>query len=194
MTSQVTQTSQGAVARPLRVLVPLIKEDLEQARDASERAGMPYYRAAGEKMIEAKSQLSRGEFGPWIKRNFNLGNTQAALYMSLVRATVNIENYAQAPKSLHEHRINRGQRQTVYPKPWHEGVKESVDRAKRDAERIREAELTRQQEREAEHKLALRLIEIGYKVLAKELHPDKGGSRDVMARLNRVRDRLKQCS
>lgn len=47
------------------------------------------------------------------------------------------------------------------------------------------------QEREAQRTLALRLIDIGYKVLAKELHPDAGGSKDAMARLHIVRDRLK---
>jgi len=31
------------------------------------------------------------------------------------------------------------------------------------------------------------MIDLGYKALAKELHPDKGGSSEVMARLNRVR-------
>ncbi len=74
---------------------------------------------------------------------------------------------------------------------WHEPVKQTVERAKREAERIREEELTRAQEREAERTLALRLIDIGFKVLSKELHPDRGGSRDAMQRLNRVRDRLK---
>jgi hypothetical protein len=57
----------------------------------------------------------------------------------------------------------------------------------------RAAEAERQAELLAEHELALRLIEIGYKMLAKELHPDKG--RDAaMARLNRVRKRLQQRS
>jgi hypothetical protein len=45
--------------------------------------------------------------------------------------------------------------------------------------------------RASRRKLALRLIDIGFKILDKELHPDKGGSRNAMARLNRVRDRLK---
>src|SRR5689334_21784678 len=45
------------IARPLHVLVPLIKEDLQLGRDAAERASMPFYRTAGEKMLEAKEQL-----------------------------------------------------------------------------------------------------------------------------------------
>jgi hypothetical protein len=52
--------------------------------------------------------------------------------------------------------------------------------------------MTRREERKAEAQLGLRLIDIGYKVLARELHPDKvGGSREAMTRLNRVKDRLK---
>jgi hypothetical protein len=57
--------------------VPLIKEDLAQAREASERARMPYYRAAGEKMIEARPQMTATEFDAWTKRNFKIGRRQA---------------------------------------------------------------------------------------------------------------------
>jgi hypothetical protein len=42
------------------------------------------------------------------------------------------------------------------------------------------------------HALATRLIGIGYKELAAELHPDKGGSHDGMARASKVRDRLRK--
>jgi|SRR6516225_9524127 hypothetical protein len=40
--------------------------------------------------------------------------------------------------------------------------------------------------------LAGELIDIGYRALATRLHPDRGGSKDAMARLNRVRDELKE--
>ena len=36
--------------------------------------------------------------------------------------------------------------------------------------------------------MALELIDAGYKALAKNLHPDKGGTNPDMARLNAVRD------
>jgi hypothetical protein len=39
-------------------------------------------------------------------------------------------------------------------------------------------------------RLVERLIDAGYKGLAKELHPDKGGTADQMASLHRVRERL----
>ena len=71
-------------------------------------------------------------------------------------------------------------------------IKENVKQAKADAARVADEHLTRQQERDAEKKLALRLIDIGFKVLVKELHPDRGGSKDAMSRLSRVRARLKE--
>jgi hypothetical protein len=56
-------------------------------------------------------------------------------------------------------------------------------------------EMERQrQERQEQRELSLRMIDLGYKALAKELHPDKGGSSEVMARLNRARAHQKQMS
>ena len=50
----------------------------------------------------------------------------------------------------------------------------------------------RASEREERRKLGRRLTDIGYKQLAMKLHPDKGGSVEAMARLNRARDHLKK--
>jgi hypothetical protein len=43
----------------------------------------------------------------------------------------------------------------------------------------------------AVNELARKVIDIGYRVLAKEAHPDKGGSTETMRRLNAVRRRLR---
>lgn len=192
--SSVVTHEDGQVARPLKVLVPLIKHDLTQAREAVEKAGLPYYRAAGEKLLEAKGQMDHGEFRGWVERNFTVKLRQAQLYMSFVVATRGGDKRTQGRfSSLQEfRREHHGYKQTVHPQPWHQPVKDVVDEAKRQAERLRDEELTRQQERKAERQLALQLIDIGFKALASKLHPDKGGSRDAMSRLNRVRDRLKQ--
>ena len=40
--------------------------------------------------------------------------------------------------------------------------------------------------------MGLRIIDAGYKVLAKEIHPDRGGSVQAMMRLNRARDLAKK--
>jgi hypothetical protein len=184
--------SEGKVARPLSVLVPLIKKDLELAREAAQRVSLPYYAAAGEKMLEAKPQQTNPEFRAWLRRNFNLGYAQACDYMKVAGAT---SSRIREGGSLNKYLGEIGDPRHVdvtRKKAWHDGVQENIERARREAERVREESLTRQQEREAEQKLALRLIDIGYRILAKELHPDKGGSRDAMQRLGRVRDRLRQ--
>lgn len=195
---QVAKDDSKEVMRPLRVLVPLIKDDLEHGDEAAQRAGMPYYRAAGEKMLEAKPQVSGG-FESWLKRNFPKHSLSACRnYMSLARSTIGKQNNTSVlPRTLDDHLRNIGRHRPTsgaVRRDWTSPVDDIAERARRDMERIREQELTRQQEREADHNLGLRLIDIGYKVLAKELHPDKGGSRDAMVRLTRVRDRLKGCA
>lgn len=192
----VTLSHETHIARPLHVLVPLIKKDLEEAKDASERAGMPYYQAAGEKMLEAKGQMNHGEFGPWIKRNFGISPAHASNYMKLARATADTQNLAGAKFSslddfrrrhLGEDRTPGSQRD----KAWQDPVRQIIGRVDVDTLNLRQSELKRAEDREAQRKLALQLIDIGYKALATKLHPDRGGSRDAMARLNQVRDRLK---
>jgi hypothetical protein len=182
------------IARPLKVLVSLIKEDLKQGDEAAKSAGMPFYRAAGEKMLEAKAQMNHGEFKPWLSLNFDKGYAQCTVYMGLVKTEKlapganfsSIDDFKR--RHLGQERVPGSRRDAA----WQTPIKESIQKAQRQAERLRDEELTRQQERDAEKKLALQLIDIGFKALASKLHPDKGGSRDAMSRLNRVRDRLKQ--
>lgn len=75
---------------------------------------------------------------------------------------------------------------------WQPDVKQIITRVDTETLNLKRDELKRAEERDAQRQLALQLIDIGYKVLARTLHPDKGGSREAMARLNAVRDRLKQ--
>jgi hypothetical protein len=180
------------VARPLKVLVLLIKQDLVDMNEAAETATKPYQIAIGEKLLEAKGQQKHGEFSAWIQRHFDISLTQARRYMSVVPTTFNIENNRPAATSLstllrdagHEPRGHHGHGEY---KPIHEIAK----RAAETQTRLRNEELSRAEEREAQRRLALQLIDIGYKALASKFHPDRGGSREAMARLNEVRNRLK---
>ena len=92
MTAITTVEEPGAIARPLRVLIPLIQQDLKDAHDAAESAAMPYYRAAGDKLLEAKTQLPHGEFVAWVKRHFNVQIRQAQTYMQLADAEKRVHN------------------------------------------------------------------------------------------------------
>ena len=86
-TAALAQAEPGTVVRPLSKLAFLIQADLVQGRGAAERAAMPYYLAAGEKLIEAKSQLDHGEFKPWVQRHFGISHKQATIYMRLAADT-----------------------------------------------------------------------------------------------------------
>jgi hypothetical protein len=68
-------------------------------------------------------------------------------------------------------------------KPVQEAVTDRLDARRRRQEKQKEAKLQQQS--------VIQLIDTGYKVLATRLHPDKGGSHEGMARLNRARDILK---
>jgi hypothetical protein len=61
-----------------------------------------------------------------------------------------------------------------------------------NVQRMSEEREARVQEAKLQHDLGLQLINTGYKVWATKLHPDKGGSREDMTRLNRIRDILKR--
>ena len=77
---QMTVNGERAVARPLKILIPLIKDEIV----AGDAAGLEHYRAAGELLLEAKSQQAAGKFVKWFEeQNFGWGIRQAQRYMAL---------------------------------------------------------------------------------------------------------------
>jgi uncharacterized Zn finger protein (UPF0148 family) len=176
-----------AIARPLKVLIPLIQSDLEQG----DRAGMTYYADAGDKLLEAKSQVAHGHWGAWLRKNFTLSDKTAQTYMRAASIRVNNQNRSGAsvlPPSLRE-MVGATDRARVKRKT--ENSFRSVLR-ELEADLYTQEKQTRDDEIELHRDMALELIDIGFKALATRLHPDRGGSKDAMARLNRVRDELKQ--
>ena len=169
-----------SLTRPLKVLVPLIKEEL----DAGDTAGIEHYRKAGEMLLEAKEQVAHGEWKGWVQRNFDRRLTTVRYYMRLA------EEVKKTPR-----RVFTSVRQAVRPDEpshgpsWQQPVREIASRVNVDA--LAKERQDREKEQRLLQTLSHQLIGIGYKVLASKLHPDKGGSAEAMARLNKVRDILK---
>ena len=71
--------------------------------------------------------------------------------------------------------------------PLSDEMKTRLAKAAEESRRIKEglAEIPR---------LANLMVDIGYKELARKLHPDVGGSHEEMARLNAARQRLRRYS
>lgn len=189
MSTQVARRQANQMARPLNELIPLIKEQLELA----ERVAEPYWFEIGKLLLEAKAQMSKGEFIPWIDHNFKLSERTAQRYMQAVTITTKgIQNRRSAtpPPSAPLRSVISNSSGSGGPS-WQAPVKEAV--SKINFEALRQDELKRADERKLQEQLAMKLIDIGYKVLAAELHPDKkGGSKEAMIRLNEVRKRLRQ--
>jgi len=179
-------------ARPLKVLVPLIREEI----DAGERAGIEHYRAAGQMLLEARAQITnRNEWFVWLKRNFKkegkpLSETTANRYMQLAEtfkesrgATRLKETFPTLSSFTHPERDSR------HKVSWQEPVRESINKV--NVERLVQDRQDKEKEERLVKEIALRLIDIGYRALAAKLHPDTGGSPEAMARLNKARDLLK---
>jgi hypothetical protein len=168
------------VARPLPVLVPLIQDELSQGNSA----GLEHYRQAGELLLEAREQVAPFKWGKWLSKNFELSRATAFHYMKLAERI-------QADPDV----VNHG-KQTIRAitgrKPDHVHWRPVFEATKKVAvDEYTEARQARADETKLHRDLALELIDIGYKAMATRLHPDRGGSRDAMRRLNRVRDELK---
>jgi hypothetical protein len=92
---------------------------------------------------------------------------------------------------------NRIYEEIFSKRPTQKPREATAEERQRDAERQRNSERrlaeidARRAERDEQRKLSLRMIDIGYKTLAKEPHPDKGGAAETMKRLNRARQHQK---
>lgn len=179
----IERKASAPLARPLSTLAPLIRKEIE----AGDEAGIEHYRRAGEMLLEAKEQCEHGEWMDWIERNFHLGRSQVARYMKLAKA-----DYPRRGnfKSIKEAIGEKEKEYRSVPPAWQAPVQRIAQRV--DVAALIADEQSHTKERKLIHDLAEQLIDIGYKVLASQLHPDKGGSPEAMARLNKVRQLLKE--
>jgi hypothetical protein len=181
--SNIAVSGKRQIARPLKLLIPLIKERLEQIA----HAGLEFQRQTGDLLIEAKEQVALGSWGAWLNRNFHLSASTARVYMQLARKMEESKSNGPAVASLREltgHSERRREERAAW-RPLFEATRDV------DVEAIAQEKQSRRDEVELHRELAQELIDIGYKALATRLHPDRGGSKDAMARLNRVREELK---
>lgn len=187
------ETKSETLVRPLPVLVPLIKEQLNLARIAEEEAGLPYYYQAGKLLNEAREQLNYGEWGPWLKRNFALSETTARRYMKVADKSDQEANPPLAADFAGQtlSGIVEPNRHPSHRPAWHHQVLRAVEHV--DIGRLTQERMRKEKELRLVRDLARQIIDIGFKVLATKLHPDKtGGSREAMQRLNQAKDLLKQ--
>jgi hypothetical protein len=184
-------TKNGQLARPLKVLVPLIRGDIENA----EHAGKMFRISAGGKLIEAKEQIEPTKWTEWLMTNFHLSVVTAQAWMQWYRAEHPETQDRQEVRKFDSYNDFRrstqpGWRKQVRQPVYHERVEKVLSGV--NAMEMRERAASAAKEHELERKLANQLIKIGYGVLATKFHPDKGGSVDAMRRLNKVTKALRE--
>jgi hypothetical protein len=177
------------VSRPLKVLVPLIQDELL----AGNEAGMDHYIKAGRMLNEVKDseQVPYGSWGRWLKDNFTLSQATANDYMRIARRADEAgPGFIASYKTIDE-AVGRDPRtiKSITKKNRLKSLFDDVDRV--NVTRLADERQSRDDEIKLHRELALKLIDLGYRAMATKLHPDQGGSRDAMARLNAVRDQLK---
>jgi hypothetical protein len=185
--SQIEKKEQR-LARPLKVLVPLIKKDLAKIERITESATYEWQVACGGKLAEAKSQV-RSEWKTWLQFNFALSYSTAMRYISAWESRKKKRDLTS--KSITEHLRNLNPnyalpRQKV-DEPSARSIWDGID-----TEVFEERQVSSIKERRLKVKMAVELVEAGFRAMSHKLHTDKGGSDDAMRRLDEVRKTLKQ--
>ena len=184
LSRRIVKPNETKLARPLKVLVPLIRQDIR----GGEKAGVPYFIAAGEKLLEAKPQVAHGEWDVWVRKNFNRTRQTVAAWMRLAKAKRKASFPFEQPRTLSG--FTQPMR-TSHRAKWHAPIVEAMKRA--HPHLVERKPVALETEASMKRRLAYELINIGYRVLATKLHPDKGNkSSDGMLRLNEVRATLKR--
>jgi Protein of unknown function (DUF3102) len=171
------------IARPLKVLIPMIQGEIQMGNEA----GYSHYVKAGELLIEAKDQIPYGSWGRWLSKNFDLSKTTANVYMRMARS--HLDDPAVEVPSTRQFTGATDRRREDYQSKQQKDFRRILRDLPRDT--FLQERQARDDEVKLHRDLAEELIDIGYRALATRLHPDRGGSKDAMARLNRVRDELK---
>jgi hypothetical protein len=182
--------------------------------------GLKNARKAGEALIEAKGLLKHGEWLPFLKQcDESLTERTAQAYMQVAKnwARLSLSNaqhvadlsFRGALKVLAEYRKGEKLRAREQAQLKTDRLLDEMAAAPKDAESANEpepedepepaaaarrarieAETKREALRAKRHAFATRIIESGYKVEAKRVHPDKGGNTEDMQMLTEMRDAL----
>jgi hypothetical protein len=189
MNVAIVRSPGSQVARPLKILVPLIQQELI----AGNEAGMDHYIKAGRMLNEARDsgQVAYGSWGRWVKEHFHISRITANDYMRIARK-VEEDPGCKAGLTTIDEAVGRDPRtiKSITRKNKLKSLFDVVDKV--NVTRLSDERQSREEEIKLHRDIALQLVDLGYRAMATRLHPDQGGSRDAMSRLNTVRDELKE--
>jgi hypothetical protein len=184
MTQQLVEAEASEAVKSLAELAGMIREQIQFANEAANAAARPYWLRTGQLLAQAKSKFLYDnekrprEFYDWVERQFGLRRRSCDQYMLAAKSTTNDVGLRIADSQSLRGALKAAGHETGKPNPksWVHPIREELKLI--DFAALRKEHLKRVEERALQKQLALKLIDIGFKVLAVQLHPDKkGGSR-----------------
>jgi hypothetical protein len=141
--------------------------------------------------VKDSKQVTYGSWGRWLKDNFTLSQATANDYMRIARRVDEEGSSFIASYKTIDEAVGREPRtiKSITKKNKLKALFDAVDEV--DVTRLSDERQKRKDEIRLHREIALQLIDLGYRAMATRLHPDRGGSRDAMMRLNEVREQLK---
>jgi hypothetical protein len=181
MTQTLVKKNGQQLARPIKILVPLIRTEIQ----LGDKAGLKHYIKAGKLLIEAKAQMKHGQFEAWSTRTFKRSKTTLTNWMRAGKSPARRTFETTLSEAV-------GDKRPKHHRPaWHEPVKEILDDTA--ADRFFDRFKAQKEEDTLIRELARKIIEAGFKVLSMKLHPDQGGNPDSFRRLTEAREMLRGC-
>lgn len=177
------------MGQTLRALVPRIRTNLKKMEVIAERATTEIRRAIGRDLVAAKKLCigSGVDWWNWLDNNFAMARITANRYMSLA-------NDRSSVTSITEH-LRKKSPNYALPRQSVTDIEEDMA-GKKILSGIStgifvERTLTVSKEKGLKKKMALELVDAGFRALSIKAHSDTGGSDEVMRRLTEVRTTLK---
>src|SRR5690242_10921459 len=94
------RTADGDARAPLKRLARNIMAEHRKAL-AGCKAALEHARRAGELLIQAKAQLSHGEWLPWLADNCDLQRRMVNVYMQIAREWPRVEEFSNEHPDTH---------------------------------------------------------------------------------------------
>jgi hypothetical protein len=184
------QTENQAVARPLKVLLPLIKENLRKAKEVADSAASPYYLSVGEALLEVrKDPKNKGQWERLVKGYLGINPATAWRYMDYAEQINNLA-IGQDSTFYQYRKLKRNppknKTKFTYSQSENGATNAQSENGTTNAQSERLA--VGDQKMKSLHALVKEAFDIGYKKMAHRYHPDKkGGSNEKMKELNEAK-------
>lgn len=193
-TNNTIEKTDRRVGQTLRALVPRIKGNLKRMEKIAEQVTYDLRRKIGADLRAAKKIVDSGKatehtWAEWLEKNFTMSYQSANRYISLA-GVPRSSGYTSITEHLRDKNPNYAlPRQSVNDFENEAATKKILSGISTGI--FVERTLTVSKEKGLKKKMAIELVDAGFRALSIKAHSDTGGSDEVMRRLTEVRTALK---